>query len=173
MSVSATCVRITSVTTGALMHALEHAALVHWAVRYRLRDLVDVAEAWTSDVDGEEVSAYLHSHAQRVALRTMLGAARRFAVAIPMVQPSAWRTVHRVARARHLLAAHVRGARVATSLCIAAGVLAEISPKALWRPVELALFGVRQAKQPDASDVWSAARSGSVAAAKVRENQYR
>lgn len=130
--------------TAALMHALEHGGLVHWAVRYRLRDLLDVAEAWTARVDGEEVSGYVRAHPQRVALETLLGAARRFAAAIPASQRPAWRTVRRVARVRHVLAAHVRSPSLAKSLCIAAGVLAEASPKALVRPAQLALFGVKQ-----------------------------
>jgi hypothetical protein len=44
------------------MHALEHGGLVHWAVRYRLRDLLDIAEAWTGGVDGAEVASYLRAH---------------------------------------------------------------------------------------------------------------
>jgi hypothetical protein len=132
--------------TAALMHALEHGALVHWAVRYRLRDLLDVAEAWTGRVDGDEVTSYLRAHPQRAALETLLGAARRFAVAIPAGRRSAWRTVRRVARARHLVAAYVRDPGRAKSLCIAAGIVAEASPRALLRPAQLALFGVRPAR---------------------------
>ena len=132
--------------TSALLHALEHGTLVHWAVRYRLRDLLDVAEGWTSAVDAEEVAAYAEAHSHRAALMTMLGAARRFASAIPVGRPSAWRTVRRVARARHFFAAHVQDAARAKSLCIAAGVLAEASPRALLRPAQLALFGVSEAR---------------------------
>lgn len=132
--------------TSALLHALEHGALVHWAVRYRLRDLLDVAEAWEGGIDCDEVAGYLRRHSQRRALSTVLGAARRFAPAIPIGTRSAWRTVRRVAGVRHFLAAHVRGAELAKSLCIAGGVLAEASPRALLRPAELALFGVKQAR---------------------------
>ena len=133
-------------STSALLHALEHGALVHWAVRYRLRDLLDVADAWRPGIHGEEVGEYLRRHPQRTALTTLLGGARRFSPAIPLGERSAWRTVRRVARVRHLFAAHVRDAARAKSLCIAAGVLAEGSPRALLRPVELALFGVKQAR---------------------------
>jgi hypothetical protein len=132
--------------TAALLHALEHGALVHWAVRYRLRDLLDVAEGWTAAVDGDEVSTYADAHTHRGALMTMLGGARRFAAAIAVGRQTAWRTVRRVARARHLVAAHVRDPARAKSLCIAAGVLAEGSPRALLRPAQLALFGVEQAR---------------------------
>jgi hypothetical protein len=133
-------------STNALVHAVEHGALVHWAVRYRLRDLLDIAEAWTAGVDGEEVASYLRLHPQRVAVETMLSAARRFAAAIPAGRRSAWRTVRRVARVRHAVAAHVSSSALAASLCIAVGVLAEASPKALLRPARLALFGVKQAR---------------------------
>jgi hypothetical protein len=132
--------------TSALLHAMEHGALVHWAVRYRLRDLLDVAEAWSGDVDHEEVAGYLGRHPQRVALSTMLGGARRFAPRIPLGRRSAWRTVRRVACARHLFAAHVADGTHAESLCIAGGLLAEASPRALLRPAQLALFGVKQAR---------------------------
>jgi hypothetical protein len=133
-------------STGALLHALEHGALVHWAVRYRLRDLLDVADGWSAGVDREEVVRFVRAHAQRRALETTLGAARRFGVALPVARPSAWRTVRRVARARYLVAAHVRRPALAESLCIAAGILAEASPRAMLRPAELALFGVKQAR---------------------------
>lgn len=132
--------------TSALLHAMEHGALVHWAVRYRLRDLLDVAEAWSGDVDPEEVAAHVARHSQRAALSTMLGGARRFAPGIPVGRRSAWRTVRRVAHARHLFAAYVADGAHAQSLCIAGGLLAEASPRALLRPAELALFGVKQAR---------------------------
>jgi hypothetical protein len=136
---------VPSPTAGAL-HALEHGALVHWAVRYRLRDLLDVAMAWTAQVDTEEIAAYLRAHPHRVALETLASAAGRFGAGVPTLRRSAWRTVRRVARVRHLIAAHVRSPALAMSLCVAAGVLAEGSPRAVMRPLELALFGVRQAR---------------------------
>lgn len=145
-------------TTTAILHALEHGALVHWAVRYRLRDLLDVAEAWVATVDEVEVRSYLAAHRQRRALETLLGAARRFSSAIPAGRESAWTTVRRVARARYLVAAYVRAPTLAKSLCIAAGVLAEASPRALVRPAQLALFGVQQARIDSTSRV--TARSG-------------
>jgi hypothetical protein len=132
--------------TAGVMHALEHGALVHWAVRYRLRDLLDVANAWTSRVDTGEVASYLRTHPHRRALETLAGAAGRFGGEIPTLGRRAWRTVRRVAGVRHMVAAHVRSPALAMSLCIAAGVLAEASPRALMRPLELVLFGVRQAR---------------------------
>jgi Uncharacterised nucleotidyltransferase len=138
-------------STNAVIHALEHGALVHWAVRYRLRDLLDIAQLWGPDVDPEEVTGHLRRQPQRVALETMLSAARRFAAEIPASRRPAWRTVRRVARVRHAVVAHVRNRALAKSLCIAAGVLAEASPRALVRPARLALFGVAQAKADPSS----------------------
>jgi hypothetical protein len=132
--------------TATLLHMLEHGALVHWAVRYRLRDLLDVAEAWNGDVDHEAVVGYLRHHSQRAALATMLGGARRFAAGLPIGRPTAWRTIRRVARVRHAFAAYISDATRAESLCIAGGVMAEASPRALLRPAQLALFGVKQAR---------------------------
>ena len=132
--------------TSTLLHALEHGALVHWGVRYRVRDLHDVADAWSTDVDPAEVAGYLRGHPQRAALATMIGGARCFAPDIPAGRPSAWRTIRRVATSRHFVAAHVAHGVFATSLCIAGGLLAEASPRALLRPARLALFGVNQAR---------------------------
>jgi hypothetical protein len=132
--------------TASVLHALEHGALVHWAVRYRLRDLLDVATVWTSEVDADEVVSYLRVHPHRRALETLASAAGRFGGEIPALRRRAWRTVRRVATVRHLVAAHVRSPALATSLCIAAGVLAEASPRAIMRPLELALFGLRPAR---------------------------
>jgi hypothetical protein len=132
--------------TMALLHWLEHGALVHWAVRYRLRDVLDVAAAWSARVDREHVIRYLRQHHQRVALETLLSAAHRFSSDVPTIRPRAWTTVRRVAYTRHFIAATIRPPALAKSLCIAAGVLAEASPRALWRPAHLALFGVRQAR---------------------------
>ena len=132
--------------TSTFLHALEHGALVHWAVRYRLRDLLDVADAWGSSVDRDEVAGYLRGHPQRATLATMIGGARRFAPDIPAGRRSAWRTIRRVAKSRHFVAAHVANGVFATSLCIAGGLLAEASPRALLRPARLGLFGVDQAR---------------------------
>lgn len=129
--------------TTAMLHWLEHGALVHWAVRYRLRDLVDVASAWNASVDRDRVVAYVRRHRQRHALETLLSASHRFAPAVPVLRRRAWRAVRRVAHTRHIVAAMVRAPALAQSLCIAAGVLAEASPRALVRPAKLALFGVR------------------------------
>ena len=153
--------------TSALLHALEHGALVHWAVRYRLRDLLDVADAWEPGIDGKEVGEYLRHHPQCRALTTMLGGARRFAPAIPIGRRSAWRTVRRVARVRHLFAAHVRDAARATSLCIARGV-GEGSPARL-RPAQLALSG--SSKLASLRCIAGIGQPACrLAAAKVREN---
>jgi hypothetical protein len=76
----------------------------------------------------------------------MLSAAQRFRPAIPILRPAPWRRVRRVAHTRHFVARRVRHPALATSLCIAAGVLAEASPRALVRPARLALFGVTEAR---------------------------
>ena len=132
--------------TASVLHAVEHGALVHWAVRYRLRDLLDVATAWTPRVDTGEVVSYLDTHPHRRALETLVSAAARFGSEIPALRRTAWRVVRRVAGVRHLVAANIRSPAFAKSLCIAAGVVAEASPRAVMRPLQLALFGVKQAR---------------------------
>ena len=34
-----------------MLHVIEHAVVVHRAVRYRLRDVIDVATVWTDSVE--------------------------------------------------------------------------------------------------------------------------
>ncbi|MGQ0712669.1 MAG: nucleotidyltransferase family protein [Gemmatimonadaceae bacterium] len=132
--------------TALLLHALEHALLVHWAVRYRLRDILDVAELWNADVDAAEVAHFVRGRFRPAALDILISAARRFNTEVPFDRPGAWRVVGRVARTRHLIAGLVRNSALAKSLCIAGGVLAEGSPRALLRPAALAVFGVQQAR---------------------------
>lgn len=82
--------------------------------------------------------------------------------------------MRRVARARHFFAAYVADRAFATSLCIAGSMLAQASPRALLRPAELALFGVKQARVvgPNCRRRQCGAAS-QMAAAKARKTQYR
>jgi len=99
--------------TAMLMHALEHAVVVHRAARFRLRDVLDVAALSTEAVDWLEVRRFVSDHDQRSALWTLLGAAS----SVPGsrggpdwalrgspggAQTEAWRRVRRVGRARLL-----------------------------------------------------------------------
>lgn len=119
--------------TSMLLHTLEHATALNWMTRYRLRDVVDVAACFTSDVDRESVAAYVRSSPRRAALETLLSAAHELEHRVPCSQPTAWRTVRRVARAR-LFASVAFGQRdVAERLFRYVGVLAEGSPATVGR----------------------------------------
>jgi hypothetical protein len=98
--------------TALVMHALDHAVVVHRAARYRLRDVLDVALLMTDAVDRDEVRRFVDAHPDRSALRTLLAAALDVpgAVVPDFVEPAqdarerrhAWRRIHRVGRTRLL-----------------------------------------------------------------------
>jgi hypothetical protein len=104
--------------TALVLHAIEHATVVHRAIRYRLRDVLDVATLLTGDVDGDEVRRFVSTHAERRAALTLLRAARSLSSRPPSESPAdeaerraerrAWRRIRRVGRAR-LLAPVQRG----------------------------------------------------------------
>jgi hypothetical protein len=89
-----------------VLHTLEHGVVVHRTIRYRLRDILDTATAWSDAVDLTRVQQYVDAHADRRALMTVLAAARSIG---PPVWPTdlagelaAWRRIARVGRARLL-----------------------------------------------------------------------
>ena len=121
-----------------LLHTLEHAAAVHWAHRYRLRDVIDVAGAWTGEVDGEAVRAHVRRCPHRVALETLLSAAHDLEPRLPCPRPGAWRVVGRTGRARLTVAALARDTGAGRTTWVA-GVIAEGAPASWARLAGLAL----------------------------------
>ena len=119
--------------TSMLLHTLEHATLLNWMSRYRLRDVLDVAACYTDDVDAAAVEAYVRASPRRAALETILSAAHELAPRIPCARPAAWRTVRRVSRARLGIAIPFGRTTAADRLFRYAGVLAEGSPTSLRR----------------------------------------
>jgi hypothetical protein len=98
--------------TAILLHTIEHAVVVHRAAKYRLRDVVDVATAWTDHVDGGELRDFVERSSQRAAARTLVVAASRLTTSASAKssywrvgsapEGAAWRCIRRVARARLL-----------------------------------------------------------------------
>lgn len=97
--------------TALLMHALEHAVVVHRAARFRLRDVIDVSTLASADaVDWAELARYMSAHRDRASMGILLSAARsvpgaRFPAAAGVlgeaVSPRhAWRRIRRVGQAR-------------------------------------------------------------------------
>lgn len=96
--------------TALMLHAVEHAVVVHRAVRYRLRDVTDVATAWTESVDVEELRDFIGGDPHHVAMQTLVIAAARLTPSAAARKPSwlsgsrpdgrAWRRIRRVGRAR-------------------------------------------------------------------------
>ena len=119
--------------TGLLLHTLEHAAVLNWDVRYRLRDILDVADTWTPEVVVDRVIAHIRRSPHRPAFETLLSAAKELNAAVASSHRGGCRTVRRVARARIAAAMPPRDRFVAMRLFRYAGVMAEGSPLSLWR----------------------------------------
>ena len=108
-------------------HTLEHATLVHRTLRYRLRDVLDIATV-CQDVNTDALSGMGRAAETLLAAAGVRGNADR-----------AWRTVRRVALARLAVPATPRVAGDLDPLVYVASQLAEGSPAVLaglaWRAV--------------------------------------
>jgi len=142
--VGGTSVEIPSATSR-LLHTLEHATSLNWMSRYRLRDIMDVAACFTSDVSVSAVSAYVRSSPRRAALETILSAAHEVESRIPRRTVDAWKTIRRVSRARLAVAIPFGRSVVAERLFRYAGVFAEGSPAMFARAGMTAAKWVRAA----------------------------
>lgn len=119
--------------TAMLLHTLEHAIGVNWTGRYRLRDIRDVADLFTDDVAIAEAERYVRASPARSALETLISAAHEMEPRAPLMRARAWSTVRRVSRTRIALAALPRTPLVAERCFRYAGVVAEGSPRTIWR----------------------------------------
>ncbi len=119
--------------TALFLHTLEHAARVNWTGRYRLRDILDIAGTFSSDVDASTVLAHVEASDCGRAMGTLLSAASALEARIPFRRNRAWRTVRRVGRTRLALAVGARNPRVAERWFRYAGVIAEGSPRNIGR----------------------------------------
>jgi hypothetical protein len=90
------------------LHALEHGVVVHRTIRYRLRDILDLATAWSAAsgaADPAAVMQFVKSHDEHRALATVVMAAVSLGMANwhptdPAAEARAWRRIGRVGRAR-------------------------------------------------------------------------
>ncbi|MGH7720069.1 MAG: nucleotidyltransferase family protein [Gemmatimonadaceae bacterium] len=116
-----------------VLHTLEH-ALSARALRYRLRDIADVAAVWGggADVDADVVLARVAGSPDRDAMEILLSAAHDLERSVPAVRERSWATVRRVARAR-LAAWAVADERSRDVLLLAAAVMAEGSAPEIAR----------------------------------------
>lgn len=119
--------------TSMLLHTLEHAIGVNWTGRYRLRDIRDVADLFTGDVAVAEVERYVRGSSARSALETLISAAHEIEPRAPLMRARAWSTVRRVSRTRITLAVLPRTPLMAERLFRYASVVAEGSPRTIWR----------------------------------------
>ena len=140
--------------TAVLLHTLEHAVVVHRAGRYRLRDVLDVAAAWTEEVDAVAVGRFADGHPERRAARTLLRAASRTAVSGSVSRPvdgraerQAWQRIRRVGRAR-LLAPPQPGVPAGSDpRVLVLSQLAEGAPGPVWRLIAHGAAAPRRAVQ--------------------------
>ena len=119
--------------TALLLHTLEHAVGVNWMGRYRLRDIVDAATLCAADVSLEEISDYVRASPSRAAMETLLSAAHELEPRAPRFRAGAWSVVRRVSRTRIALAVIPERPAVAERLFRYGGILAEGSPRTVWR----------------------------------------
>jgi hypothetical protein len=129
--------------TALLMHALEHAVVVHRTARFRLRDVVDVAAVSNDTVDWGEVQRYVDVHEDRRALQTLLAAAGCVSpdslpqLALPITglpEPHrAWRRIRRVGRTRLLAPAREDIPPASDPRVIILSQLAQCSPRGIAR----------------------------------------
>jgi hypothetical protein len=119
--------------TSMILHVLEHGVGLNWMGRYRLRDVLDIATLYTTDVSDDEVRSYAARSRARAACETLLSAAHDLEPRVPTFRANAWRTIRRVARTRLALAALPSDPRVAERFFRYAGVVAEGSPRTMLR----------------------------------------
>ncbi|HJU88659.1 MAG TPA: LpqB family beta-propeller domain-containing protein [Gemmatimonadaceae bacterium] len=129
-----------------LLHTLEHAVVTHWAMRYRLRDVLDVASAWRGELNTGLVVRHVKRSPTRAAIRTLLAAASSFEPTIPYRRGSAWRTIARVGRTRLTASFLARDSRQAERLLTVGGVVAESSPTAMRKLAWLAVSVLRRSR---------------------------
>ena len=114
--------------TALLLHTLDHAVVLNWQTRYRLRDLLDVAALHTPEISADRLRVFIRASPDRRALETLLAAARDFACEDSSKRGGALQTARRVGRARIALAVVPADPRVADRVFRYAGALAEASP---------------------------------------------
>lgn len=134
------------------LHTLEHAVVVHRTLRYRLRDIIDLATAWNTEgatPDTEEAMRFVASHDDRRALTTMVMAA----VSLGMVgwdpdldaESRAWRRIGRVGRARLIASPQPGVPAGADPRVFALSQIAEGAPGAILRLIAKGLSAPRRA----------------------------
>jgi len=130
------------------IHTLEHAVIVHAALRYRLRDIVDVASVWAATPSPDDILAHVRRSRCRGALETLLSAAHDLEPAIPLLRARAWKTVRRVALARLTVAGGAGTPYSGDAVVRLAGQVAEGSPRVLaqlaWKALRRPLSAGRQ-----------------------------
>ncbi len=119
--------------TNMVLHALEHGLALNWMGRYRLRDVLDVAALYASDVCTGDVREYVSSSPARRACETVLSAAHDLEPRVPLFGSGAWRRIRRISRARLAVGALPANPRVAERLFRYAGLVAEGSPRSIVR----------------------------------------
>ncbi len=136
------------------LHTLEHAVVVHRTLRYRLRDIIDLATAWNTDgttPDTGEAMLFVATHNDRRALTTMVMAA----VSLGMVgwdpdldaESRAWRRIGRVGRARLIASPQPGVPAGADPRVFALSQIAEGAPGAILRLIARGLSAPRRAAE--------------------------
>jgi hypothetical protein len=127
--------------TAMILHALDHAVVVHRTARFRLRDVIDVAILGSDAVAWDEIDRYVRAQPDRRAFEVLLDAA----CTVPSSRPPArrlasaangrraWRTIRRVGRARLLAPARTDIPPGTDPRIIVLSQLAQASPGGIVR----------------------------------------
>jgi len=120
-------------STNMVLHTLEHAGALNWDHRFRLRDILDVADTWTAEVSAGRTLSHVEGSTHRAAFETLMAAAHLINGRVPACRRDGWRTVRRVARVRVAAGMAPRDRRLAMRFFRYASVVAEGSSRSLWR----------------------------------------
>ena len=134
------------------LHTLEHAVVVHRTLRFRLRDVMDLATAWNTETatpDAEEAMRFVASHDDRRALTTMVMAAVSLGMAgwgpDLAAETRAWRRIGRVGRARLIASPQPGVPAGADPRVFALSQIAEGAPGAILRMIARGVSAPRRA----------------------------
>ena len=134
------------------LHTLEHAVVVHRTLRFRLRDIIDLATAWDAETavpDAGEARRFIAAHDDRNALTTMVMAAVSLGMAgwepDLAAETRAWRRIGRVGRARLIASPQPGVPAGADPRVFALSQIAEGAPGAILRLIARGLSAPRRA----------------------------
>jgi hypothetical protein len=136
--------------TPLLIHTLDHGTVVHRALLFRLRDVLDTAALMDDSVDRLVLDTFIAAHSQERAVRTLLDAAAGLThhetwMTDASARQRAWRRIHRVGMLRLFAPARADVPPTADPRVLVLSQLAGGSPATAMRLVGRAVRWPRRA----------------------------